>query len=241
VAVTKDVRTRKPTTTRLDVPQEPGAGLTANAYGSSYAHGDPHVITGDGLKFDLSLIGEFIGFRSRSGDFALHTRVAPGLVDFKHTFNVAVGLRMDGAVVIYDARTRRLTVDGKELWLKAGESKVLPNGMRILGLQRGWEVTTRLGDRVVLTPVGDHVDFKVEPGPGRSDGDLAGALGVFDADGQPENDQRDREGRVQTPTTGPESEAAFLEGWRVRAGERVLPLEQAGPHPLPRGMVVEDQ
>ena len=252
VAVTQEVRVKPGDGKAVRVPEEPGKGLTEKAYGDLIAtpqsmaapapmpqgyafraYGDPHVVTGDGLKFDLSLIGEFVGFASRTGDFALHTRVGPGLIDPKHTFNLAVAVRLGAVVVAYDATTRRLTVDGKPLWLLAGQERRLAGGALIRALPRGWELVSAKGDRVWLTPVGDHLDFRVEPGPGRTDGEIVGALGVLDADDRPENDLRDRAGVVVTPPTGPASEGRFLEGWRVTPAERLLMPERLGPLPLP--------
>ncbi len=227
VAVTQEVRVAPGEGVSARVPQEPAKGHTFKAYG------DPHVVTGDGLKFDLSLIGEFVGFASRAGDFALHTRVGPGLVDRQHTFNLAVAVRLGQVVVAYDAVTRRLTVDGKPLLLLAGQERRLAGGALVRALPRGWELVSARGDRVWLTPAGDHLDFRVEPAPGRPDGDMVGALGALDADSRPENDLRDRAGVVVTPPTGPTSEARFLEGWRVQPTERLLSPEIAGPVPLP--------
>lgn len=227
VAVTQEVRVAPGEGVSTRVPQEPAKGLTFKAYG------DPHVVTGDGLKFDLSLIGEFVGFASRAGDFALHTRVGPGLVDRLHTYNLAVAVRLGRVVVAYDAATRQLTVDGRVLRLLPGQERRLPGGALVRALPRGWELVSARGDRVWLTPAGDHLDFRVEPGPGRPDGDIVGALGVLDADDRPENDLRDRAGGLVAPPTGPASEARFLEGWRVQAAERLLSPELAGPVPLP--------
>jgi Ca-activated chloride channel family protein len=216
VAVSSDRRTTAPGATVV-VPQEPVAGLTARAYG------DPHIVTPHGLRFDMSLLGDFVGFRSRSGDFALHTRIGTGLTDLEHTYNVALGLKVDGTVIRYDAHTRLLNVAGKTVWLKPGEVRHLANGAAIRALDRGWEVTSSKGDRVRITPVGDHVDFKVFPAASRPDRDLSGALGTIDGDAPAHEDLRDRDGKVVAPPTGPKSEAAFLENWRVQPGEQILP------------------
>lgn len=223
VAVTQAVRVKPGEGVAARVPQEPAKGHTFKAYG------DPHVVTGDGLKFDLSLVGEFVGFASKAGDFAVHTRVAPGTVDRLHTFNMAVAVRLGRQVVAYDAVTRQLTLDGRPLRLLPGQERRLSGGALVRALPKGWELVSAQGDRVWLTPAGDHLDFKVVPGPGRADGELVGALGVLDADERPENDLQDRDGRVVAPPTGPASEARFLEGWRVQPAERLLGAEQLGP------------
>jgi Ca-activated chloride channel family protein len=216
VAVSNERRAQAAGVT-VAVPQEPVEGLTARAYG------DPHIVTPHGLKFDMSLLGDFVGFKSRSGDFALHTRIGAGLKDLEHTYNVALGLKVDGTVIRYDAHTRLLNINGKTIWMKVGEVRHLANGAAIRALDRGWEVTSSKGDRVRITPVGDHVDFRVFPAASRPDRDLSGALGTIDGDAPAHEDLRDRDGKVVAPPTGPKSEAEFLENWRVQPGERILP------------------
>lgn len=204
--------------TTVKVPQEPLQGLTSRAYG------DPHILTGDGLKYDAGLTGDFVAFRSKSGDLAVHTRIAGLDGDPSKTYNVALAARLSagGPVVTYHHATKTLAVDGKRIFVWQGRTVELPGGLKIIGLARGWALVGPKGDRVLLSPVVDHVDFQVVPAASRPDADVAGLLGAIDVDRDPANDARDRAGEVVAPPTGPASQDAFQAGWRVRADE-VLP------------------
>ncbi len=195
--------------------------------GTFKSWGDPHEVTGDGLKFDNYKTGTFLAFRSTEGDLELQKRQER--LNDKQTgiYNVAAGLKVGANQITYEAGTNVLTIDGQRRAIKPGDSFTLPDGTRLsIGYNLGKTgekdeskpsitVTSPKGDRITLLDQGDFMDFEGEISSRRASGSVFGSLGTFDADASQHNDMRMPDGQVTKDVD------VFLEAWRLRQGALV--------------------
>jgi hypothetical protein len=195
--------------------------------GTFKSWGDPHEVSGDGLKFDNYKTGTFLAFRSTEGDLELQKRQER--LNDKETgiFNVAAGLKVGANQIAYEAGSNALTINGQRRAIKPGDSFTLPDGTRLsIGYNPGKTgekdeskpsitVTSPRGDRITMLDQGNYMDFEGEISSQRASGSVFGSLGTFDADSNQHNDMRMPDGQVTKDVD------AFLEAWRLRQGALV--------------------
>lgn len=190
--------------------------------GTFESWGDPHEVSGDGLKFDNYKIGTFVAFRSVEGDLELQKRQAR--LNDKETgiFNVEASLTVGANRIGYTAGTNTLTINGERKSVKPGDSYTFPDGTQVtvgVGKNRKGEkndgqpsisIHSPKGDRITLQDQGKYLNFEGEISNRRASGSVFGSLGTFDSDTNRHNDMRLPDGAVTQDVE------AFLEAWRVR-------------------------
>jgi hypothetical protein len=190
-----------------DCPPEPKAnGLTFKSWG------DPHEITGDGLKFDNQLVGDFVAMLSKSGDFELQKRHENvGGQNNGVTFNTEASLKTDGDVVHFDSQNNTLSINGQPANLGNGQTVKLPGGGTVTRNGNNYTINTAKGDTVTFIDQGQYMDIEGKLSDKRADGEVIGSLGRFDADTDASNDL------VMPDGTLAKDVDSFLQAWRVGA------------------------
>jgi hypothetical protein len=147
-------------------------GDVKNLGGSS---GDPHLLTFDGLSYDLQTVGEQVLVRSTDGTLEIQTRQEPVVGSTTLSANTAVAARVDGAVVELSAT--EVVIDGRRRELAAQEDAVIGVGGHLSGSP---------GDLTLRWPDGSSLRVRhhsvVVALAERHRGAVAGLLGNFDGD-----------------------------------------------------------
>lgn len=200
--------------------------------------GDPHEVTGDGLKFDNYLTGTFVAFQSVSGDLVLqkyqekddHGRWAGA------TLNKAAGIKVGDNTISYDIKGDQLLINGKQVSTKAGATYALEGGGSVTIASNG-DITVKsaMGDVITIEKKDGYIDFSGQIAASRPSGSVFGSLGSFDADTDPTNDLRRPDGSIFPITYNPKKSAnnhieedqsyvnQFLELWRVPTDKDLIP------------------
>jgi len=171
--------------------------------GGGGSHGDPHLITLDGQKYDYQAVGEFVLTRTKNRQFEIQVRQAPFKNINTAAINAAVAMKVgDARVGIYatgfpDDQTKiPLRIDGKPVELKgtqnlAGGGSITQNG------GTSWTVQWPTGEvaNFQIAELGDSSMLDLSTGVTENDqGQLEGLLGNFN--GNPSDDFMTRDGRV---------------------------------------------
>jgi hypothetical protein len=206
--------------------------------GTFRSHGDPHEISGDGLKFDNYLTGTFTAFQSASGDLVLQKFQEK---DDKGrwagaTLNKAAGIKVGDNTISYDIRGDELTINGKKVSTAPGSSYALPDGGSVsIGKDSHITVNSALGDKITVEKRDGYIDFRGEVSASRPGGSVFGSLGSFDEDKDPTNDLIRPDGSAFPITYVPNKSAnnqigekqsyvnEFLELWRVPTDKDLIP------------------
>ncbi len=185
-------------------PVKPIEGQTFKSWG------DPHEITGDGLKFDNQLLGDFVALRSKSGDFELQKRHehVSGHSDGV-TFNTEAALKTNGNTIHFDSQHNALTINGTKANLADGQTVAMPGGGSVTRNGNNYTITTAQGDSVTFIDQGNYMDIEGKMSASRGDGEIMGSLGRMDADSDASNDL------VLPDGTLAKDVQQFLEAWRV--------------------------
>jgi len=156
--------------------------------GPGSSHGDTHIVTFDGLRYDFQVIGEYTLVRSTRDDFSVQVRQVPWLKSRTVSVNQAMATKIGARRVTIELEqgVPVLRIDGTPV---TGAPPRLPDGS-ITRADTMYGTTYRLewadGTKVRVSQLGATVlNVKVEPAEARK-GALAGLLG--DDDGTPAND-----------------------------------------------------
>jgi hypothetical protein len=171
--------------------------------GGGGSHGDPHLITLDGQKYDYQAVGEFVLTRTKNRQFEIQVRQAPFKNINTAAINAAVAMKVgDARVGIYatgfpDDQTKiPLRIDGKPVELKgtqnlAGGGSITQNGGTSWTIQ--WP-TGEVATFEIADPGGSSM-IDLSTGVTENDrGQLEGLLGNFN--GNPSDDFMTRDGRI---------------------------------------------
>lgn len=182
--------------------------------------GDPHEVTGDGLKFDNQKFGDFVKMQSKSGDLVLQTRHSQVGSNANVKYNTAFALKLSNNNISFDVKNKdKIKLNGEEKDFKPGTSLDLPGGGTISrGADGNISITSAMGDRFNVTVHAQTIDIAGSISSRREDGEVTGSLGTFDADTDTSNDLRDRNGNIMDKN----NLDAFLEEWRVKDGESLF-------------------
>lgn len=197
--------------------------------------GDPHLETFDGVLYDLQAAGEFVGVESPDGDLEVQYRLEPMRGSDRVSLLTAVAVRAGGRRVgLYAGEEPPLRIDGEAVTLEDSHAIPLAEATAVV----------REGERyVVVWP--DPTSLVVRVGAERLDASLSlsrarrGTVrGLFgDADGDPGNDFRAREGgTLSSPPSWERVHGPFGDSWRVRPGESLFdygPGETPGTFSIP--------
>jgi hypothetical protein len=200
-----------------------------------YSNGDPHLVTFDGLPYDVMTLGEFVTARDPAGDFEVQTRheafqsgagttaVALGTGGGRVTVTLPGFSALPEPVVRVDGTVTtdpELDVGGVRISVADGEiSAVWPDGSTVeMQWFRGWFVS-------------------VELSPQRA-GRMEGLLG--NADGDLVNDLRFPDGMTVDTSDAEPHESAFVLAWAVDDATTLFDYEPGQsvatfriPHPNP--------
>ena len=171
------------------------------------SHGEPHLVTFDGLKYDHQAVGEFIAAKSRDGAFEVQVREAAVAGSRQVSANSAAAMKVGNTRVAFYAQdfpdsdtNNPLRVDGKPTVVPGG-SLSLPGGGTITQIDRGkyivqWPTGEQVG--VSLSQFSGSALLDIDPAvPSTRQGQLMGLLGDFN--GNPNDDLRSRDGKVLPP------------------------------------------
>ncbi len=205
---------------------------------SPASHGDVHVTTPDGLKFDFQATGDFILLQSTDGGLVIQSRQEAWEKNPKVSVNRAAAFNVAGVRVEYYARpTAKLFIDGVETALTK-QTITLRNGGRIV-----FDPSFLNGKRhLVFWPNGftarfahytnDTMDIEVRKEISKKYV-LAGLLGNMD--GKSANDFQTRGGEV-VPFSRLASEVSKVgESWRVPASESLFLMNKRPSSETPVG------
>ncbi|MBM3268415.1 MAG: hypothetical protein FJZ01_12260 [Candidatus Sericytochromatia bacterium] len=184
--------------------------ITQNSFRS---WGDPHEVSGSGQKYDNMKRGDFIALQSFEGDFMVQKRQAAFGGDA--TYNTTIAVRYLRDLVLYDPGKDELQVNGEKVALKPARTLTLSSGATVNVGQPRVTVTTTKGDVVNIIDQGKYSDIEGGVSKQRRLGSVYGELGMFADDRA--KDFTLRNGFVTT------SLDLFLEEWRVRPGEALIP------------------
>ncbi len=181
-------------------------------------YGDPHLVTLDGLHYDLQAVGEFTLAQSAGYGLEIQSRfVALGdnISRLDRTAFLLNGFRVE---VTSD---RQLLVDGVAKALAPGDQFFMGNGaalVRLPGTRPDYAaIWPGVDDRPVLRLDGTRMSLYVPPGQS----DLKGLLG--NGDGLPGNDLRLRDGTQLAANAGAAAlHGSYAESWRVTASSSLF-------------------
>jgi hypothetical protein len=219
----------------IQLPEWPAPPIEGGTFRS---WGDPHEVTGDGLKFDNMLTGTFTAFQSSSGDLVLQKYQEKDEAGrwAGATLNKAAGLKVGDNTISYDIRGDQLMINGKKVSTAPGSDYKLPDGGSVsIGKDGNISVNSAVGDTITIEKLDGYINFSGQVSSSRPSGSVFGSLGMFDADTDPTNDLRRPDGSV-FPITYDAKKAAhntvvedqayvdkFLELWRVPTNKDLIP------------------
>lgn len=190
-----------------------GAGseeTVALSTGASIA--DPHLLTFDGLKYDMQAIGELALVRDSEDEFEVQIRTKKFTRYIPASVTVAVAAQVGGdRVGIYLDGTTRL--NGTQFPL-AGGANQLPDGGVLYFSGATWTLVWPDGSRLLVTTRGQYLDAQIGIPTSRLGGTIEGLLGNYDGDSA--NDLRARNGdEFAAPISFEDFYGAYAESWRV--------------------------
>ena len=147
-------------------------GDVKNLGGSS---GDPHLLTFDGLSYDLQTVGEQVLVRSVDGTLEIQTRQEPVAGSTVLSANTAVAARVEGAVVELSAT--EVVIDGRRRKLTDNEDLDVGAGGHLSGTPGDLTLRWSDGSSLALR----HHSVVIALADGRRSA-VAGLLGDFDGD-----------------------------------------------------------
>ena len=200
-------------------PPVPAAPPAPAAQGLSFqSWGDPHEVSGDGLQFDNMGVGTYTALKSASGDLQLdkkHEKVE-GLGAVGSTVNTEAGIKFGTDLITYKAGTDALTVNGKPVTLAEGQKLSLPDGGSLTKKGNTYEAVSAKGDAITIIDQGKYLDFKGAIAASRTDGEVTGSLGRFDADTSADNDLMKADGTKAANVDD------FIKSWETKPGASLL-------------------
>ncbi len=118
--------------------------------------GDPHLLTFDGLRYDLQTVGEFILIKSNNNDFEVQSRQKPFNSSTYISINSAVAIKVGSDRVAFYAQdfpnadtTTPLWVNGKPATFK-GNKLLLKGGGEILNQGNNYAISAPTGEKVLV-------------------------------------------------------------------------------------------
>lgn len=174
--------------------------------------GDPHLITFDGLKYDMQGAGEFVFSRDSSDGFEVQIRTAPWRSSNHVAVTTAVAANVDGdRLGIYLDGAR---VNGEAISVSANGT-VLPQGGRVYSSSGDVLVVWPSNVQMRVTPRSGYFDVRLYV-PDERAGALSGLLGSFD--GTTNQELRTASGAiVPQPPSFSQFYDTYVESWRVTA------------------------
>ncbi|MGP7961321.1 VWD domain-containing protein, partial [Sanguibacter sp. A247] len=196
----------------------------AETVGTSPARvsGDPHLITLDGLNYDLQSVGEFHLLDIAGGAWNLQSRFIPMLRDFSGMGSLA--FEIAGSVVELDA-TGGVWIDGDSSALSEGAGYMFSDSSTLV--RHEGVVVADIVTAASATPITVEWSYRAGVGsvglaiPDVYRGATAGLLGDYDGDFQ--NDLRLRDGtQLRTSAPAQSIHDYYADSWRIRESESLF-------------------
>jgi hypothetical protein len=169
--------------------------------------GDPHLITIDGLRYDLMAVGEFV--LVDDGDLLIQVRHGPFRRSKTASVNTEVAARVGTSrVTVYASREPGVRIDGAA----ASDDTELPGGGRVERSRGTTTITWPEGDVLTTMDRGDHLDLRFTPVAERR-GRLKGLLG--DYDGDKTDDLVSGDTPLEVPPAYDALHPGYADAWRI--------------------------
>jgi len=180
----------------------------------SHIFGEPHIVTLDGLHYDMQSVGEFQAARADEYGLNLQVRFVPAGTSSSVSMAKAVAFELDGHPVeisIYGL-TDSLKIDHAPFTLPVGSTLDFGDGAVLLHRDDGY-VAALAGESLRPTIWVGNSQFKLYVPPGTN---LSGLLG--NGDGDPSNDLVTSYG-TQLPANASRTtiQGTFADSWRIPA------------------------
>jgi Ca2+-binding RTX toxin-like protein len=224
----------QPSTGSVDFVRQQATGRILNddnvvnipaAWARGINFGDPHLVTLDGLQYEMQAVGEFVLIESTAGpEIDVHVRTVA--VNAYASEIVQVGAKVGTATLTIDGAANTILVDGVALMFGAGEtSKAVGDGSISRYSQNGsegWVVmySGAAKSALIVLDLGDRLDVSFATDASRA-GQFKGLLGNFDSNAS--NDLALRDGTILTqPVPFADFYDDFVSSWRVSNVESLL-------------------
>jgi hypothetical protein len=193
-------------------PPPKAQGLTFKSWG------DPHEVSGDGLKFDNMGLGVFTALKSASGDLRFDKKheSIPGTGADGSTVNTEAAIQFGTDLISYKTANNELLINGKKVELKDKEVFQLPDGGSVTRNGDNYTAVSAKGDSITIQDRGKYLDFEGAISANRADGEVTGSLGRFDADTSSTNDL------VKADGTQAKDVNDFINSWKPAEGQSLL-------------------
>jgi hypothetical protein len=184
--------------------------------------GDPHLVSLDGLGYDMQAVGEFVLLRSTAGN-PFEVQVRTGAVNAFASEILSTAITIGDSVI--ELNDGGLLVDGVGTVIDpAAGFLVVGDGQVVLGEANGYTTYTIFipgGDAaVIVTDFGDRYDVNVSVNPDRA-GQFEGLLGNFD--GNLTNDFALRDGTIlPQPIDFETFYGEYVNDWRISNEESLF-------------------
>lgn len=198
-----------------------GGGSSSSGGGSGHgsgSRGDPHVLSFDGLAYEMQVAGEYVLAESTAGpSFVVQVRQEPisGICS-DVAVNTALATRVGGMTVQVDPQA--LLLDGQPAQLP-GQLLLFDNGDSVEKTAVGVTLRWHHGEVVHVATSGNHLDIGVDV-PASRRGQLRGLLGSYDGDRG--NELTLRDGTVQAQPATWEELQAFGASYRITQSESLF-------------------
>ncbi|HZD24164.1 MAG TPA: VWD domain-containing protein [Acidimicrobiia bacterium] len=188
--------------------------------------GDPHLVTFDGLSYDLQTVGEHVLFETLDGSVVVQTRHQPWGTSDRVSVATAVAAKVGASRVGFyvggDVR-----VDGDLVTIPDGDYLPLPDGAAIFRTGStytvGWPGTGDERPRLDVKMNNGHLNLTPFL-PASYAGQIRGLLG--DADGDHTNDFALRDGtQLGNPISTTTLYGPYADSWRISQAESLFDYE----------------
>jgi hypothetical protein len=209
-----------------------------NNFNNGAAHGDPHLVTLDGLAYDFHAPGIFTLVEATAGDpLVVQMRNESFGPNGALSVATAAAVQVGESRVVIDCKAASpLSVDGRPVELGSGGASLEIGGAQIFRSDIVYTVVLGSGEQVEVKLVGStNVDIRVSVSDARPPGSVRGLLGNMD--GNRGNDLVGADGVAAQMPAGGFRSGAFVESWRVAADQSLFdgpaPVAAAGATAVP--------
>ncbi|MCR9255483.1 MAG: VWD domain-containing protein [Alphaproteobacteria bacterium] len=193
------------------------------------SHGDPHLVSFDGLAYDFMAVGEFKLVTAASDGFEIQVRYEP-VEGTSISLTTAIATRVGSARVSFTAgETLTLKVDGATVELADGATQQVGTGA-VTRQSNEYTLFFATGDKMIIAnngpgpQFGAFFDVDITLADSRASGSVTGLLG--NKDGDPGNDLSLSDGTNLGSTASFEQiHRTLADSWRITQAESLFDYE----------------